>query len=112
LRTPTEIPGYSPRSDVCAADLQEKPTKRTAMGKPSEAVISSGSTKTAASSEHRSERSEPSDTASLGERSNEARLTGAIRAERALASGAIKNVLVLWVALVRLDASVDRSRYG
>jgi len=81
-------------------------------GEASEAVISSGSTKTAASSEHRSERSEPSDTASLGERSNEARLTGAIRAERALASGAIKNVLVLWVALVRLDASVDRSRYG
>jgi hypothetical protein len=38
-------------------------------------------------------RSEQWDTASLGERSN-------------------KNVVVLWVALVRLDASVDRSRYG
>jgi hypothetical protein len=46
------------------------------------------------------------------ERRRSRRLTGAIRAERALASGAIKNVLVLWVALVRLDASVDRSRYG
>jgi hypothetical protein len=28
------------------------------------------------------------------------------------ASVAVENVVVLWVALVRLDASVDRSRYG
>jgi hypothetical protein len=33
-------------------------------------------------------------------------------ADMRTASGAIKNVVVLWVALVRLDASVDRSRYG
>jgi hypothetical protein len=33
-------------------------------------------------------------------------------AEQAIASAAIRNVVVLWAALVRLDASVDRSRYG
>jgi hypothetical protein len=52
--------------DVRAADLQEKPTKR--LGEPScisATVVSLGSTKTAAPGEHRSERSEPKDRASL-----------------------------------------------
>jgi hypothetical protein len=52
--------------DVRAADLQEKPTKR--LEEPSyisATVVSLDSTKTAAPGEHRSERSEPSDRASL-----------------------------------------------
>jgi hypothetical protein len=52
--------------DVRAADLQEEPTKRLKDESWfSNAVGSSDPTKTAASGEHRSERSEPLDTASL-----------------------------------------------
>jgi hypothetical protein len=63
-----EVAGFQARSarDVRAADLQEKPTKR--LEEPSyisATVVSLDSTKPAAPGEHRSERSEPSDRASL-----------------------------------------------
>jgi hypothetical protein len=79
--------------DVRAADLQEKPTERTELGKPRGQSFR----------RVRRRRRLPA---------NIAASEASHRTQRALASGAIKNVVVLWVALVRLDASVDRSRYG
>jgi hypothetical protein len=65
-RRSSRIPSAIRARDVRAADLQEKPTKR--LEEPSyisATVVSLDSTKTAAPGEHRSERSEPSDRASL-----------------------------------------------
>jgi hypothetical protein len=54
-----------PACDVRAADLQQEPTKHfEKQSWFSDTVVSSDATKTAASSEHRSERGEPFETAS------------------------------------------------
>ena len=83
-----------PRRDVRAADLQEESTKRIG----SKLVF--GDSHFVGSDEDG------------GFTANIAASGASNGTQRALASGAIKNVVVLWVALVRLDASVDRSRYG